>query len=57
MTVNGADRDKFERCYPASRNALIGAALAFPVPTGAALDLRHVEEDQPRRNHREAFTA
>jgi hypothetical protein len=57
MTVDGADRDKFERCYPASRNALIGAAFVFPVPTGAALNLRYVEEDQPRRNHHETDTA
>lgn len=42
MTVDGADRDKFERCYPASRNALIGAAFVFPVPPDVTLDLRHV---------------
>jgi hypothetical protein len=57
MTVDGADRDKFERCYPASRNALIDAASLFPVPPDATLDLRYIEEDRPRRNHHEAFTA
>ncbi len=57
MTVDGADRDKFERYYPASRNALIGAALVLPVPAGAALGLRHVEGERLRRNHHEAFTA
>jgi len=34
-----------------------GAAFLFPVPPLAALNLRPVEEDQPRRNHHETATA
>ena len=57
MTLEVTDQGEFERWYVASRNALIGAAFVFPVPTGAALNLRYVEEDQPRRNHYETDTA